>query len=201
MLAIEQPTSLTLIGGLRANHQDSWARFVDIYGPLILVWCRRCGLQDQDAADVCQEVLLRLTNSIERYDSTVEGATFRGWLWKVTRNRIYDHFRRYADQPVGTGGTTGLMTMAAIPSEPPERVEDSQGLQLRLLRGLEQEFKPATWTAFWRAAIDQDAAADIAADLGLSVWAVYKAKSRVLARLRAELEFPSEFQLMSNSLR
>jgi len=194
MLVVEQPTSLTLISGLCANQQDSWCRFLDIYGPLILVWCRRCGLQDEDAADICQEVLVKLTGSIERYDPTVNEATFRGWLWKVTRNCIHDHFRKFGNQPIGVGGTAGLIRISEIPDQVPEDTEDVKGLQFRVLSALKKEFKPSTWTAFWRVAVEGDAVSDVATDLGISVWAVYKARSRVLARLKTELETPTAFQ-------
>ena len=39
---------------------------------------------------------------------------------------------------------------------------------------------------FWRTAVDGHAPTDVAADLGLSVNAVYVAKARLLRRLRAE---------------
>ena len=50
------------------------------------------------------------------------------------------------------------------------------------------EFEPTTWQAFWRAAVEGDAAANIAADLGVTKWAIYKAKARVTQRLREELD-------------
>jgi RNA polymerase sigma-70 factor (ECF subfamily) len=46
------------------------------------------------------------------------------------------------------------------------------------------EFEPATWTAFSRVAIDGAPAGEVARELGLSVNAVFIAKSRVLSRLR-----------------
>ena len=55
---------------------------------------------------------------------------------------------------------------------------------LELIRG---EFEERTWTAFWRTAVEGQAAKDVAADLSMSPGAVRVAKSRVLHRLREEL--------------
>jgi RNA polymerase sigma-70 factor (ECF subfamily) len=51
-----------------------------------------------------------------------------------------------------------------------------------------QEFEPATVRAFRRLALDGAAGAEVAQELGLSVGAVYVAKSRVLQRIRQEAE-------------
>jgi RNA polymerase sigma-70 factor (ECF subfamily) len=61
----------------------------------------------------------------------------------------------------------------------------------RLLRQIEPEFKPETWQAFRRVTLDGVPAEQVAADLGLSVNAVYVAKARVMQRLR-ELYGPGE---------
>jgi RNA polymerase sigma-70 factor (ECF subfamily) len=55
---------------------------------------------------------------------------------------------------------------------------------LEMIRG---EFEPKTWQAFWQTAVEGRAAADVAADLGMTPGAVRVAKSRVLHRLRADL--------------
>src|ERR1700730_17634212 len=52
-------TSVSLLQQLRgAPHDDAWERFVCQYRPLLLYWARRLGLQDQDAADLVQEVFI-----------------------------------------------------------------------------------------------------------------------------------------------
>ena len=49
-------------------------------------------------------------------------------------------------------------------------------------------FQETTWQAFWRTAVEGEPAAEAARALGLSVGAVYVAKSRVLARLREQVQ-------------
>ena len=181
-------TSPTLILSLQLGEDDTaWLRVVRIYGPLIHTWCTRCGLQDSDAADVSQDVLADLAKSIEKFSRDGDGATFRGWLWTITRNKIADHFRRWSQTTNGSGGTGALHLIEQLPDERPETPADVTDLHLRALEGLQCNFNEATWTAFWRVVVEGDAAKDVSEDLGITVWAVYKAKTRVMAKLRAEL--------------
>jgi RNA polymerase sigma-70 factor (ECF subfamily) len=78
-----------------------------------------------------------------------------------------------------------------VAETPPDSHSDDgaaevNGIRRRALELVSGEFESRTWQAFWRSAVEGDAPADVAADLGISVWAVYKARSRVLQRLREE---------------
>ena len=55
------------------------------------------------------------------------------------------------------------------------------------LKVMQAEFEPSSWRAFWSMVVEGHSAAEVAQQLGISVGAVYVAKSRVLARLRQEL--------------
>src|SRR5205807_4448480 len=97
-------------------------------------------------------------------------------------------------QPEAQGGTDAQHRLQQIaqPETPlPDDAEDPEEELIRLYhRALElvrDEFEQRTWQAFWRAAVDGQAPADIAADMGMSAAAVRKAKSRVLRRLREEI--------------
>ena len=50
------------------------------------------------------------------------------------------------------------------------------------------EVQPATWQAFWQTAVEGRSARDVGANLGMSAGAVYVARSRVLARLKEEVQ-------------
>jgi len=53
---------------------------------------------------------------------------------------------------------------------------------------MQTEFSPSMWKACWEHAVMGRPAAEVAAELGIRVGSVYVAKSRILARLRLELQ-------------
>jgi len=186
-------TSRTLLERVRADDAAAWDRLVRLYAPLVFYWCRRWGLQDEDAADVFQEVFLAVATHIGDFQKRQPGDTFRGWLRTITSNKILDLFRRRRRDPGGVGGSEAQDRLAVLPAplvpEEPS-VADSQaerGLFYRALEGVRAEFEPRTWQAFWKTAVEGRAAPDVADALGMSPGAVRVAKSRVLHRLRAEL--------------
>ena len=171
-------------------HGTAWC---GIYGPLVVRWGRRCGLQESDAFDVGQEVLIGVSQSLVRFEHRGDRApgSFRAWLWSITKHKVADLHRRHCGKESGGGGTEALQTILALPDESPETSEDIADLHLRALEELRLSFGETTWTAFWRVAVEGDQAKDVAEDLGVSVWAIYKAKTRILAKLKQE--FGDEF--------
>jgi RNA polymerase sigma-70 factor (ECF subfamily) len=189
----ESSVSASLLQRLRSQDEAAWTRLVALYGPVVLAWCRRAGLGAEDAEDVHQEVFRAVARTIAEFRCDRPSDTFRGWLWTVTHRKIIDHQRQRAGRLQAVGGSTALERLAQVPEESdPSDVDAAErsaekvslyGRALELLRG---EFTETTWRAFWAVAVDGQRAADAAAALGLSVGAVYIAKSRVLARLREE---------------
>jgi RNA polymerase sigma-70 factor (ECF subfamily) len=178
-----------LIAGLRNQDRDAWSRLAQLYGPLVYSWCRRHRLDKEDAADVVQEVFRKVAGHIRDFDHG-EGSSFRGWLWTITRNQIMDHFRGLKRHPRGVGGSSARQRIEEIPDqledlEPPAAAAGS--LVRRALDMIRPDFSEPTWQAFWGVMMDDKPAAEVAAALGISVNAVYIAKSRVLRRLREVL--------------
>lgn len=183
-------TSASLLDRVKASDQDAWRKLVRLYSPLVFYWCHQAGLQSNDAADVLQDVFRAVAAHIGDFHRGAAGA-FRGWLFTITKNKLRDHFRRRQTRPQATGGTDALIGLQQIeepfqwyepPSGPSENLVVRRALDL-----VRAEFEVRTWQAFHRTTIDGAAPADVAAELGMSTAAVYKAKSRVLARLRDEL--------------
>jgi RNA polymerase sigma-70 factor (ECF subfamily) len=159
-------------------------------------WCRKAGLAPPDAADVTQEVFRSVAMGLPTFRRNRPGDTFRGWLATIARNRINDFMRRAAHRPAAQGGSEFHQLVQNLPDPLAESSLDSvtelqeerRGVLHRTLELVQAEFEPRTWTAFWRTAVDGEPPEVVAAALGVSLNAVYKAKSRVLRRLREELE-------------
>jgi RNA polymerase sigma-70 factor (ECF subfamily) len=182
-------TSTGLLARLRSHDKDAWSRLARLYGPMVYSWCRHRNVQPDDAADVVQEVFRAVLGHVQDFVHG-PGSTFRGWLWTITRNKILDHHRRDRRRPEALGGTDAQERLNQVPealeeSEPGSST--SRNLVRRALEMIRPDFTDATWQAFWRVTMEDQPPEEVARTLGLSVNAVYIAKSRVLRRLRDEL--------------
>jgi RNA polymerase sigma-70 factor (ECF subfamily) len=188
-------TSTGLIEGAQAQDPAAWARLVHVYTPLIYAWCRNLGVSRDDMPDLVQDVFTSVAGSIGDFRGGPKGS-FRAWLSTVTRRRVADRLRAASREPVGEGGTEAqqrLQNMAepSADTEPLAGENDRVLAQQRLIAALRGEFEDRTWQAFWQTAVAGQRAAEVARELGMSVAAVYQAKSRVMHRFRqasAELE-------------
>jgi RNA polymerase sigma-70 factor (ECF subfamily) len=181
-------TSPSLLERLRQPaEQEAWSRFVRLYTPFLYHWARRLGLNEQDAADLVQEVFLVLVQKLPEFTYD-RHKSFRGWLRTVMLNKWRDHQRRRTAVPVHRGEASLADLAGPNGAADFEEAEYRQYLVSRALRLMQVEFQPATWQACWEHVVSGRPAAEVAAELGLSVDSVYTAKSRVLRRLRQELE-------------
>jgi RNA polymerase sigma-70 factor (ECF subfamily) len=171
----------------------AWERFVHLYGPLVYHWCRRAGLQDADAADVGQEVFRAVAAGIGGFRHDGAADSFRAWLRTIARNKVRDFGRRRSVADAA-GGTTAQVQMQRVvddpadPAEadPPEAPDEKALLYRRAVDLILAGYQEPTRLAFLRVVIDRDDPVDVARDLGLTVNAVYLAKSRIRKRLREE---------------
>lgn len=182
-------TSSTLLRGIGGREEWAWRRFVAAYEPLIR-WCaRRHGLHGEDAADVVQQVWLRVYCGFHTFRRNRSGPCFRPWLWTLARSCSLDELRRRSR---GVGPAARGEWSHAVPhtndggrgdaeGDMPREMDESLRGRLDLIRG---EFSGPTWTAFWERTVEGRPAADIAKDLSMTVAAVHTARSRVLRRLR-----------------
>ena len=186
-------TSLSLLARVQVDEPQAWERLVNLYAPLVHHWCRGAGLQDQDVADIFQEVFRSVLVYIGGFRKERRGDTFRGWLRRITQNKVRDHFRRLGRDARGEGGSSAQQRLAQLPEpraiegEIAPRDEAESGLFSRALEMIRGEFEERTWAAFWQTAVEGRLPKDVGADLSMSPGAVRVAKSRVLHRLREEL--------------
>ncbi len=182
-----QTTSVSLLERLRRPAEaEAWSRFVRLYTPLLHSWANRLGLTGADADDLVQEVLTLLVKKLPEfaYDPRQR---FRGWLWTVTLNQ-FRAGRRRKSLPLEDGEDRLADLAGDDARDELEQAEYRRYLIGRALKLMRDEFQPSTWRAFWECAAEGRTAAVVAGRLGITVDAVYAAKSRVLRRLRQELD-------------
>jgi RNA polymerase sigma-70 factor (ECF subfamily) len=170
-----------------AADQGAWERFVDLYAPPVYACARRHGLQDADAADITQDVLRAIHGAFRRSDYDPNRGKFRAWLITIVRNKLRDHARRAGlrknpECTIDDLPATGADPAAIFEQEYERRLFSWAAEQVR------GRFRPVTWQAFWRTAVDGTAGKAVAAELGLTVAAVYLAKGRVMAALREQVK-------------
>jgi RNA polymerase sigma-70 factor (ECF subfamily) len=180
----------SLLMRLKTQDGEAWRGLVRLFGPEVHGWCRRAGLQPQEAEDVVQQVWLAVARNLGTFRRDLPGQSFRGWLWRIVENKLRDHWRGRTSQPRAVGGTSAQQRLQQTP-EPEESDSSHAGpggeagaIYLRALNLIREEFTERTFQAFWQVAIDGRLPADVAAELGMSIGAVYVAKSKVLRRLR-----------------
>lgn len=181
-----------MIERVRERDPEAWRRLARLYTPLVYRWARQCDLQASDAADVAQEVFTAVARNIDSFRHDHSEASFRGWLWTITRNQVRLHYRRSKDRPEARGGSTANFLLDQHPEEDgpsePDALNEEASLVHRAVALLKADFQPRTWQAFWRMVVDEESASEVGEELGMTPSAVRQAKYRVLCRLQAELE-------------
>ena len=161
-----------------------------LYASVIYGFARR-GLQDADAADLMQEVLRSFAGSICGGSNTTRKGTFRGWLFKVTRNKVFNFLEARQRHARGSGDSGAHQRLEEQPGREPEEDDWDREYERKVFawaaERVKSEFQKSTWQAFWLTAVDGLSAQEVGQRLDLSPGAVYVAKSRVLARLREEI--------------
>lgn len=175
----EPVTRPSMLLRLRDDHDESaWQTFVDVYGRLVYRYCRRRGLQDADAVDVMQDVLVQVSRSMPGFAYNPHRGKFRGWLATVTRNKLNRFWKRTV--------ATSQLAEADAPATHDVQWDDEyhQMLLAAAVQHIRPCFEPLTWQAFESVWFDQLDAAETARRLNLPIERVYVAKSRVLKRLQ-----------------
>jgi RNA polymerase sigma factor (sigma-70 family) len=186
-------TRASLLVQLRdgTNH-EAWREFVRLYSPIVYGFARKRGLQDADAADLMQDVMRSVSGAIGRLDYDRRQGMFRGWLYTITRNKIFNLLSSRRNRPQGAGGDDAKQLLDAQPEVDETSDDWEMEYQRRIaamaMERIRSEFQENTWQAFRLTAIEGVAAAEAAKQVGMSAGAIYVAKSRVLARLKEEVD-------------
>ena len=192
-------TSTELLRRARANNQDAWDELVGRYSRRMYRWCRRAGLQPDDASNVVQEALTSVARKLPDFRRDRPSDTFRGWLRRITDNKIRDFYRRQGRTlAVAVGGTDAQQQLAQLTG--PNREDGAtwdtsladhppQNEQLEVaIDQVRQNVSDRDWRFFWRVVVDGQSAAEVADEFGVSANAVRLVKMRVLRKLRHTIE-------------
>jgi RNA polymerase sigma-70 factor (ECF subfamily) len=192
-MGIMSETRQSLLLRARTGEEDAWKDLTDLYRPLILAWLNRMGVPPADLEDLSQDVLLSVVRHLPGFEHSGHRGAFRSWLRTIACSRTTDYWRATATNAKASGGSgvVAVLQQIADPDSDLNRRWDEEHdryVLACLLDLMEAEFEPTTLRAFRRLALDGAAGAEVAEELGMTVAAVYMAKSRVLQRIRREAE-------------
>lgn len=208
-------TSTELLRQAQANNQGAWEQLVSLYSRRMYRWCRRAGLQPADAGNVVQEALQAVARKLGDFRRDRPGDTFRGWLRRITDNKIRDHFRQQGRSlDAATGGTDGYQNLLNLTNKPNQTADvepDQPTWDTSIASALSPQTKNVhdqiqrirndvserDWKFFWRVVVDGQSAADVGREFGVTANTVRLVKMRMLRRLRRGLndsELPNDQQ-------
>lgn len=195
-----EPTRVTLIGRIQdVEDAAAWGEFVDLYGPMIINFCRKRGVAEHDIEDITQEVLSSMSQAIRNFDYDPEKGTFRSWLYRFVRNRLSRHWRWRERHPDRGSGRTTIQRVIENQESGDEAEQEKDWeteYQKRIFQWaaakVREEVAEQTWQAFEMVAIENRPVEEVASALGIKSGAVYVAKSRIITRMRETVETITE---------
>lgn len=191
-------TQYSLLMRLKASEDEcsrdaDWQAFVSSYEPFIYRYARRKGLQDTDANDLVQKVMVSVAKSISNWQPANESngkPRFRNWLFTIARNHLLNALKVRSTNR-GVGGTTQLQLLAqSIDPRAEEHQMDEDYRREAFLWAatrVRKQVKSLTWLAFWKTAVEGLDCQQVSLELETTVGNVYASRSRVLSRLKAEV--------------
>jgi RNA polymerase sigma-70 factor, ECF subfamily len=170
-----------------ASDQEAWTEFVDLYRPVIYRLARRRGMQDADAQDLAQQVLVSVSKALPRWNRQ-PGTRFRHWLVRIAKNAILNALMRTPPEQAA-GGTTIQNVLQQYPdseeaTEEAIQTEYRRELFRRAARHVREDVDLDTWRAFWMTMVEGQEIDEVSRKLEKSIGSVYAARSRVMRRLR-----------------
>jgi len=185
-------TSTSLIRRLKLSQRDeaAWKRLVELYGRLVLSWCRKAGVKQNDRQDVFQDIFSAVNRKIHDFQWGNAEQTFRGWLRVIATSKINDKHRKNKTLPQTFSDThfDDILGKMVVKESDIDHDTERTILMRRAVEIVKPDFAEKTWEAFKRTEIDGQTATETAVELDMTPAAVRQAKKRVLDRIRSEFE-------------
>ncbi|MGO9110832.1 MAG: RNA polymerase sigma factor [Thermoguttaceae bacterium] len=172
--------------------EEAWREFAAIYRPVVYRLARKRGLQDADAEDLAQRVLIAVQRAIGNWENDPAKGRFRFWLARIAQNAIINALTRRP--PDAAAGGTTIHELLEKQPQPDHRTQQELQREHRrsLFRWAAQrilpEFRDGTWDAFWLTTVEGMSVEEAGRALGKSLGAIYAARSRVMRRLKDEIQ-------------
>ncbi len=169
------------------ENRDAWVVFAQLYRPVIYRLARARGLQDADAEDLTQQVLLSVARAIPQWQRN-PNSRFRHWLNRIVKNAILNALTRGRNE-VGVGGSEFLNTVNNLPHEENEveskiEYEYQRQLYRRAAEIVRDSVNEDTWLAFLNTVVEGESTEVVAIRLGKTIGNVHAARSRLMRRLQ-----------------
>jgi RNA polymerase sigma-70 factor (ECF subfamily) len=183
-------TRYSLLTRLAEPHDfAAWVEFLETYEGAVLRYCRSRGLQESDARDVVQEVLLAVHHAVNDWRPTGREGSFRNWLLRTTHNLCLKSLRGQTRRDRALGGSGEILnSLTARSDQVSENDEWRRWAFFWAAEQVEREILPVTWQAFVLTAVRGEPPTEVARRLNLRVGSVYAAKCRVLSRIRERIQ-------------
>jgi len=185
-----QQTSQSLLQmALSPRRDEAWLKIQDIYQPLISGWLKRHGISGPDADDLAQETIIILLKKLSKFEHNGRVGAFRKWLRVIVLNCVRDYLRAAKRKHLTTENSEAFLKLQNLEDDSSDMTiawdaeHDKMVLQ-KLLEKVRPQFQPVTWLAFEKTTFENLSPKEVASQLDLPISSVYKAKSRVLSRLR-----------------
>lgn len=195
------PTRVTLLSRLRDwKDRESWQEFFDTYWRLIFSTARRAGLSEEESQDVVQNVLVGASKALRsfRYDPSI--GSFKGWLMRITRNKIADQFKKRPPwdasvrQPtVGVEDGRAPLSPEDLPAPHEDAIdryfelEWKDNLVLAAMRRVRGKVSDRQFQIFDLYVNQDRSVSEVCSALQVSRGQVYLARHRVAKKLREEV--------------
>jgi RNA polymerase sigma factor (sigma-70 family) len=175
------------------RNEQAWTEFLEIYEPLVYRLARKKGFQDADALELTQDVFLAVASAIERWDPDPAKGSFRGWLFRISRNLMINFLAQKRRRTSGSGDSDvkRLLDEYPAPNGQQSALFDREYKRQTFRWAAERirgHFEDKTWQAFWLTSVEGKPIQQAAQALGISTGAVYVARSRVMSRLRKTVQ-------------
>lgn len=182
-------TRTTLIRRLAdPNDGIAWAEFEQSYQPAVYRYLRFHGLQQSDAMDAMQEIMLALHKRAASWQPSGRAGSFRAWLIETARRIALQQIRQC--QRAGLGGTEILKRLNEVagPATQDDANDEQRWMFYCAAAIVEAKVEADHWRAFWMTAVESRSADQVARELDMKLGTVYSIRCRVLAKIRSEIE-------------